>query len=239
MSFIETDEDFEYTVRQDKATCRYEKRKTGMSKKQAKKECNLEVGTSKVGGFFRKTSFVLPRASALGLMRLNFRGMASKLSRIETQFPSEFKKVLQKWKNVGGSKKSIKKALLKGKVKKPLACGKKCKKKIANFKQFSSFNDEFYYPTGVEEVGVAGMIAIGSGIVTSLMNVVKGVSSTKNEKKAMELAEANADKGFDLAEKQLVEENKEKKQKTFLIVGGSLIAVSIIAFIVIKKMNKN
>lgn len=102
------------------------------AKKAAKKKLRDNRGgiakaVRKVGKaivkFTKKTALLVPRASFLLLLRLNFRGLAKRLAS-KQKARDKFAKV---WKNLGGSMSKLNKAIEKGKKKKALFGSKKLK----------------------------------------------------------------------------------------------------------------
>lgn len=91
--------------------------------------------------------FIAGRNAYLLLLKINFRGHASRISR-GTENQKE--NIFSRWYNLGGSVNSFKKALDVGKNKKPLMCGKKCKTKIGadgtlSFHDVNGFEMDNYY----------------------------------------------------------------------------------------------
>lgn len=100
--------------------------------KQKKQEAKEKIDENRTGiakaisktGKAIKSSALLPaRAPFLLLMRLNFRGMATKLANNKTAYD----KFMRIWKNIGGKDKKLANAIEKGKGKKPMFGSKKTK----------------------------------------------------------------------------------------------------------------
>jgi hypothetical protein len=157
----------------------------------------------------------IPRASYLSLLALNFRGNAYKVMAIVNKENGNSDALLQqlkdKWYKLGGDWDALVKAGTNGAKRKPLFCGKKCKKELASkgYKK-SSFNgetldfDTFSYPTGVEEVGVGVWIGLGS----SVLGAIGGITTKAIESKAQKEEIASAERIAEQENKTLSEADK-------------------------------
>jgi len=101
-------------------------RKKAAKKKLAENRGGFVKAIKKVGkgiaNFAKKSTMLLPRSMFMLLIRLNFRGMATKFANNE----NAYQKFLKTWKKVfGGKEKKLKKAVEKGKNKKALFGSKK------------------------------------------------------------------------------------------------------------------
>jgi len=115
----------------------------------------------------KKVAFATSRGPFLALLALNFRGLSTRLDAY-MQTPQVFE-IEKTWYKVGGSWDAFRDAVTKGKDKRPLLCGAKCKSKLpANF-SFSNFvdNGPYSYPTGVEETATAA--AAAAPVTTKVM----------------------------------------------------------------------
>lgn len=189
-----------------------ELRSEGKSRKEARQQANEEIPrttlkeiATKVGrGVGRGIvvgALAVPRASYLSLIALNFRGNAYKINAIVKGLngtPASVKKQLKdKWYKLGGDFDKLIKASEIGAKKKPLFCGKKCKKSLADKgmkKSFIGFTDDIDFDvyssvTGVEDVGIGVWIGLGSSVIGALAGIVnKGIES-KSEREATASAE--------------------------------------------------
>ena len=121
-----------------------ELKEQGLSGKEARQQARSEIGKTGVEKFFGKVSeaakklgrvavkgvLVVPRNAFLGLLRLNYRGFATRINS-SAQATSKVRTQWEKW---GGSVESLNKAITAGKGKNPIICGVKCKQNIqSNF----------------------------------------------------------------------------------------------------------
>jgi hypothetical protein len=102
-------------------------KKAKAAKKAAKQKINenrtgIAKAAIKVANFMKKGAMLVPRSMFLLLIRLNFRGMATKFANNE----NAYSKFVSTWKKVfGGKEKKLKKAVNKGRNKKALFGSKK------------------------------------------------------------------------------------------------------------------
>lgn len=203
-----------------------ELRSEGKSRKEARKQAKEEIPKDKlkdvaknvakgVGRSVVVGALAIPRASYLSLLALNFRGNAYKVMAIVNKENGNSDALLQqlkdKWYKLGGDWDALVKAGTNGAKRKPLFCGKKCKKELASkgYKK-SSFDgetldfDTFFYPTGVEEVGVGVWIGLGS----SVLGAIGGITSKAIESKAQKEEIASAERIAEQENKTLSEADK-------------------------------
>ncbi len=186
-------------------------KKAKAAKKAAKKKLAANRGglvkaAKKVGKaikkFTVKTSLLLPRASFLLLLRLNFRGLAKRLS-TNQQARDKFAKV---WKNLGGSMSKLNKAIDKGKGRKALFGSKKLKGDLEG--QLAELGlvlenhgvidmPEYLGSLGIEPATTATGTAIASAmpIIKKVLEVMKSVGE-----KIHETAEEAREDGEDVEE---------------------------------------
>jgi hypothetical protein len=163
-----------------------DKRKAVQRKVRAKFENikdDVKDGLQKVGSIVAKAAVAVPRVSFLGLMRLNFRGFATKIYYANPEGKAKFDKF---WKKIGGDDDSLRKALEAGYNKKPKACGKKCRAKASESKESSLTTIEkvqFMYPTGLEEA--AALLTAASPIIGAASAIVLAIKPTKEGEKAV------------------------------------------------------
>ena len=175
-----------------------------------------------VGKVVMKGAMFVPRQAGRGLVQLNYRGIAEKLKKGQEQ--KKYKdKIKKKWTGMGGSMKSLNKAINKGANKKPLLCGVKCKQKLhdkvkANFTGFDGepmLDKDKLYALLNEGLGYSGfspdpatltMISTGAGVVGTLAGVVSGIKASKQNQEAID-----NQKELDDAQLQLMDEGQKKE----------------------------
>jgi hypothetical protein len=155
-------------------------------------------GRKKIRDAFRKigravaTAGLAPaRGAALGLIRLNFRNSAKKMSILEGK---GLEKLEAKWEKLGGNKTKLRKAIDAGKGKKALVCGKKCRAKAGKNPQLPPADaDDF---VNAVDPATATLIGAGAGVLAALLKIADTNVSAKKQKELLELnAELNqADK---------------------------------------------
>ena len=180
--------------------------KKAAKKKLAANRGGLVKAAKKVGKaikkFTVKTSLLLPRASFLLLLRLNFRGLAKRLS-TNQQARDKFAKV---WKKLGGSMSKLNKAIDKGKGRKALFGSKKLKGDLEG--QLAELGlvlenhgvidmPEYLGSLGIEPATTATGTAIASAmpIIKKILDVMKSVGE-----KIHETAEEAREDGEDVEE---------------------------------------
>jgi len=123
---------------------RRELRKSGVSRKDARKQALAKIPRDKakdiakkvaqgVGKTILKGGLSAPRGAYLSLLVVNFRGFAYKIMAIENGTNRPLKQELKnKWESLGGNYNKLIDSASKGASKKPFFCGKNCKKKLIN-----------------------------------------------------------------------------------------------------------
>ena len=210
-SYEGTDEEFdnfftrEYWSRRKKRRAkRKEYKSQGLSRGQARVKARLEAreevprvplreALNRGFNVFKKVSLVLPRASAIALIRLNYRGNAQKLAFGLQKGKKD--KIEDKWIKLGGNPDKLLKAINIGKNKRPIICGFNCKQELAKLSPDEKQNvianieasatNEFSNAVtgGVGET--ATLVAIGGTIVSAVMSVVGGISNSKAQKEML------------------------------------------------------
>ena len=205
-------------------------RDSGMSRKDARKSAREQAlkeiprdslktiaknTIKKVGRAIKVGALIIPRASFLSLMMINFRGFAWKFNEVMTN-PKYSKKLAQlkeKWNKLGGNwnNNKFQNAINRGKSKKPFFCGKKCKKKLAdgNIKRAFDGNVEFYKFGGIDDVGVGVWIGLGASVIGAMGGIATSVITTKGKE-----SEIRASK--DIAEKELATLSESEKRRIAL-----------------------
>ena len=205
-------------------------RDSGMSRKDSRKSAREQAlkeiprdklktiaknSLQKIGRAIKVGALLIPRASFLSLMMINFRGLAWKFNEVMTN-PSYSKKLEQlkeKWTKLGGNWKNNKfqNAINRGKGKKPFFCGKKCKQKLldANIKKGFDGNVEFYNFGGVDDIAVGVWIGLGASVIGALGGIATAVITKKGKE-----AEITANK--EIAEKELATLSESEKRRIAL-----------------------
>lgn len=146
----------------------------GIGKKRRGFFRKIGKGLKKAFKGLKTVSLAAPRNAFLGLLRLNIRGLASKLNRA----PKD--KVYRLWDRLGGKRSSLEKAISKGAQKKPLLGAKGSGKRIKRIKGFTDgdymaldrFNIQFNKNIG-EPVTAAAVISAAAPILIAFTNLLK------------------------------------------------------------------
>ena len=151
----------------------------------------------KIGRGLAVAALAPSRGAAIALIKLNFRGSASRLNLLNSKGKE---KMLDKWNRLGGNPLSLDLAISIGEKKKPLICGKKCRAKAGKNPQApSNSQSDFVSATGVEEGGTVALVAAGAPVVASLVGFVASKSNVKSQLKLAQVNEeiANAQRAED------------------------------------------
>jgi hypothetical protein len=172
-----------------------------------------------VGKVVARAALVVPRGAAIALIRLNFRGAATRFSLLTSD---GVKKIEKRWRNLGGKSDKLRDAINAGKNKPLIVCGKKCRSKAGKNPSISNaIKDDFVNSTGVD---IAGLVASGGGVVMGLVSLVSGQQNFKNQQDLMlleaELAkkaasEKKIDDSMSPQEKALAEEIIKAQEKNY------------------------
>lgn len=142
-------------------------------------------GLKKIGRAIKTAALAPARGAFLALLRINFRGLASRFNLLNEKGQ---KKLFDKWDKLGGKKDALERGIDAGKGKKPLACGKKCRAKAGKNPQLpTSAQSDFANAAGVDD---AALISAAAGIISAL---VKTVGDKSNYKSQIELAKLQND----------------------------------------------
>jgi len=173
-------------------------------------------GLKKVGKIVAKAAVAVPRVSFLGLLRLNFRGFATKIYYATPEGKTKFNKF---WEKIGGSISSLNEALQAGYDKKPKACGKKCRLKASESKESSLTTIEkvqFMYPTGLEEA--AALLTSASPIIGAASAIVLALKPTKEGEKAVKEVDEDLKKEDAAAKAEDATMTKEEKKQAEVVI---------------------
>jgi hypothetical protein len=130
-------------------------------------------GLKKVGRAIARASLAVNRGAALALIRVNFRGLATRFDLLNSKGEE---KLMNKWEDLGGKRDSLNKAIDAGKDKKIVVCGKKCRSKAGANPQLSVQSDM----TGGE---IVALVVAGLGLITVLVNQIGAGKNAKNNYK--------------------------------------------------------
>lgn len=189
--------------------------------KDERKERVKELGLSWPAVQAKKVALAPSRGAFIALLMLNFRGFSARLNAFRGT-PQEVE-IEKQWLKLGGDYPDLLNAIDKGKNKKPLLCGAKCKAKLpANFSGFSNFAsdadgfDLYNYPTGAEETAATAATAypvlqsIGA-LLTALSAISGPAADVANDvRDAVEGDEAKEDEDMTPEEKEAAEKNFEQ-----------------------------
>jgi hypothetical protein len=177
---------------------------------------DVEDGLQKVGKIVAKGVIAVPRVSFLALMRVNFRGFATKIYYANAEGKTKFYKF---WEKIGGDDDSLRKALEAGFDKKPLACGKKCRLEASQSKDVDPKTAieklQFMDFTGAE---VAAAIANASPIIGSAAAIIGAIKPTKEGEKAVAAVDADLKKEDAVAAAQDATMTKEEKKQAEVVI---------------------
>jgi hypothetical protein len=165
----------------------------GKDSRQAKIECNTKMGGGAVGRTVKKVSLAIPRGAFLSLLRLNYRGFASRLGRAKNEDPTEWNRAVRKWISLGGDESALVSGMNAGKTKKPLACGKECKEKFdlkSNFIDYTEdemiFLEEHpdYSFSNLEPATTTALISTGGAVLLAMAGAISKTKMNKQEAEA-------------------------------------------------------
>ena len=173
----------------------YDQYESALGDKIRSKAAKIRENLSNIGDAVKTASLAPARASALALIRVNFRGLAKRFSLLNDQGKEKLGK---KWDKLGGSKSKLFDAIDAGKSKPIIVCGKKCRAKAGSNPQLpSSATQEFVNVAGVDDAGIGALIAAGGSVIAALLKIV---GNNKDYKNQAELAKLQSD--LDQKEKQ-------------------------------------
>jgi hypothetical protein len=207
---------------------RQQGRASGLSRKDARKQAKSNLPTDKPAR----------REAYLALVKLNFRGFAWKLNSIITGTDAKLLNQLKdKWSKWGDWNKLVD-AVNKGKDKKPLICGAKCRKEILDSKM-SNFEP-------LTTATITALIGLAGVVISSMSGIVKQGQIGKQQREAIESAEKQGEDEFKnlppeeqeaikKAEEELRKEVEATDNKKYIWIGVGVVALLGIIYIVTKK----
>lgn len=185
-----------------------------------KRNKNKRRGALKKIGRAIKTAALAPaRGAFLGLVRLNFRASASRFNLLNEQ---GLKKLYEKWDKLGGKRSALENAVEKGKNKKILVCGKKCRASVGKNPQLPTEAQSDF--VNFEPTTNAALIAAGGTILATMIATVSNQSNYKsqielanieNETAKIDAAEKKIDDTLTPQEKALAEEIIKSQEGSF------------------------
>lgn len=195
-------------------------------------------GIKSVGKFIYKGVMIIPRGAYLLLMRINYRGLATKtaIAKDKPKYADKWKQVISKWRGMGGSESKLEKAVNKGKNKKPLLCGKKCKSKLAKkvgssftgadgsqgyqldktrlnreiMKMYEMSMDEEEMDNVVVTTATATAVGTATAIIGTMAGILTGVKGNKIQEKALKDAQNETNRQNKEFEKMASEKQKQE-----------------------------
>jgi hypothetical protein len=172
------------------------KLKKGLKKVSVK---NLGKGLKKVGRAVKTAALAPARGAFLALVRVNFRGLATRYNLLNEQGKKKF---YEKWEKLGGKRDSIDKAVDAGKGKPIVVCGKKCRAKAGKNPQLPTDSEkDFANAVGFDD---AGLVSAALGVIAAM---TKAIGDKSNYKSQIELAKLEA-------EQDKADENERKIDAT-------------------------
>ena len=208
VSDIETDNDFENFLTKkmrDRAKKRKDLRKSGVSRKDARKQAkdlippdtlkdalkkisinNIKKDFGKLGRGVAVVSALVPRQAFIGLVAINYRGIASKLEAIIYGKDENLKnKLKDKWYKIGGDYAKLVGAVNRGRNKKPFFCGAKCKSQASK------------YSNAEPTTTTTALITTGGAIIGYLASVLNQAKISKTKEKEIQALKDIAEKETD------------------------------------------
>lgn len=162
-------------------------------------------GLKKIGRAIKTAALAPARGAFLALVRLNFRGSASRFNLLNEQGR---KKLFEKWDKLGGKRDAIEKAIDAGKDKKTLACGKKCRASAGKNPQLPSQAQSDF--VNFEPATNAALISAGGA---TLATMVKVVADKSNYKSQIELAKIENDTAKAEADEKKIDDMMSPQEK--------------------------
>jgi hypothetical protein len=178
--------------------------KGGLKAAKGERRERIKDNAKKVGKVLNKVNPVLAtgRGAFLGMVALNLRGLATKMS--QTIDMGKFAEIKKKWESLGGSEKKLKDAINRGKGKKPLL-GSKGLKGYEDI--YDELNDEIFeaqneYGGIYAGVGATVSAAAAAPVLIAIIPLLKKLFP--------------GDKSLDETEEGVTSEDGKKKSRKFL-----------------------
>jgi len=151
---------------------------------------NIGAGLKKVGRAVKTAALAPARGAFLGLVRVNFRGAATRFNLLTEEGK---KKLFEKWEKLGGKNDALQRGIDAGKSKKIIACGKKCRAKAGKNPQLPPPDSEAF--ANFSDPVNAALISAGGGVLATMVKVVGNKSNYKSqiELAQLELEQQKAD----------------------------------------------
>lgn len=167
------------------------KKKAGQKVKDFFKKVGRAVATAALG---------VGRGAFLAVIALNFGGLASKMKLLEKK--GKFKSIEEKWRDLGGFPKLLKKAINTGEKKKALFLSKKAKRKFDAKMKAAGMNgiddcitadaNTMCVIEGIGVIPVAAAVAAGAPVLAAIIPIVikalKGIGGREAQQAAAETA---------------------------------------------------
>ena len=235
-----------------KVECIDDAKAGGSSKGDARKDCRKELGGNILVRGTKVVSLSVPRGAFLTLVRLNYRGLASRMARAKFSDPNVYKSAIQKFIQLGGGQGKFESAINFGKNKKPFICGAKCKAKV-NFSGDNDFSQDelvffeqepdFAY-SNLEPTITIAVIGLASAVAVPIINIIKDVKMTSAEREADEReAEQSEELRQDQMESQEAQFEEDEKKRVATeslvkkgLIGGTILVVVLITGAIIMKV---
>lgn len=230
-----------------KNKCIDSKKAEGKGGKTSRGECRSELGGNIFTRGAKRVSLAPARGAFLQLVRLNYRGLASRLNRAKFNEPKIYNEAISKFVKLGGSANAFKKAIDAAKNKKPIICGSKCKDKFKlNFAGNISLDEQIFFDEfpdygyhNVEPTTIVAIVGAASAILVPIINTVSRSRATKEE---LRLNEQEAENTKEILEEQGKQEQEkaeaQAKMIKSLMVGGSIILGVLVTGAIVMKVVK-
>jgi len=205
---------------------RQQGRASGLSRKDSRKQARFDIPTGKPAR----------REAYLSLVKLNYRGFAWQLNAIITGTNTKLLNDLkEKWRKYGDFNQLLD-AVNKGKDKKPLVCGVKCRKEILDNKNFSN---------ALATATITALIGLGGVVITAMSGIVKQAQVGKQQRDVIDSEIKKGEDEFNnlppeeqeeikKAEEELRKEVEATDNKKYIYIGVGVIALLGIIYIIRK-----
>ena len=175
-------------------------------------------GFKKVGRVLAVGTLAIPRQSARVLISFNFRGVAT---RIMDSGGINNKKLIDKWKKLGGTPDKLIQSAKTGQNKKPLICGQKCKESLlaeSKKSNFSGFNGNIPFEvtqmrykqaldqlqfSNADPATTAKLITTGGAVIGGLISAIPKIGQNKALQQQIEAEEKIAQQELEQRAREL------------------------------------